>query len=176
METYFNLFEIQESLQPDISLLKKQFYNLSKQFHPDRLVNSDEDTKADALQKVTTINQAFKTLTNKDLLINYILHIKDIIKTDEKQQVPSKYLIEIMKLNEAVSDYEDDLANESLKQAAYNSLQEHLQNLESSFEQISKTYSFQPNNQENLALLKDYFFKRKYLLRIQERILKMSER
>ncbi len=42
MINYFDLYQIPESCNPDAALLKKKFYALSKEYHPDFYANEDD--------------------------------------------------------------------------------------------------------------------------------------
>jgi molecular chaperone HscB len=51
---YFEFYGITETFKPDAAQLKKQFYALSKQYHPDFFANED-DTKQQEILELSTL-------------------------------------------------------------------------------------------------------------------------
>jgi molecular chaperone HscB len=78
--------------------------------------------------------------------------------------------MEMMELNEAVSEYEMDPADESLKQQAVQALQEQMAQWEAATGPLMATYDAGQGDNALLLRIKDYYFRKKYLLRIQQRI------
>lgn len=169
MENYFSLFEIPVSLRPDAAEVKKKFYQLSKQYHPDRVAQTDESAKAAVLQKAAMINDAYKTLSDVDKTMAYVLRLYQLLEEEEKYELPAAFLMEMMELNEAVSDYEDALENEKLKNQAEQALAEQLEGWEKQVQQLIPQFEQAEDKEALLMKIKDFYFRKKYLLRIKER-------
>lgn len=169
MENYFSLFEIPLSLRPDAAEVKKKFYQLSKQYHPDRVAQTDEIAKAAILQKAAMVNDAYKTLTNADKVMAYVLHLHHLLEEDEKYELPAAFLMEMMELNETVSDFEDEPENEQLRKKAEQALNEQLETWENQVQQLIQLFEQTEDKRELLLKIKDFYFRKKYLLRIKER-------
>jgi len=166
---YFELYEMQEHFVPDTVAVKRKYYELSRQYHPDRYAQADAATRQEALRMAALNNDAYKTLTNIDRTMAYILKLHGMLEDEEKYTLPPDFLMEMMELNEAVSDYEDAPDNEQIKQQAIQALKEQLQTWDKEVAILTEKYE---NTHDTILLkeIKDYYFRKKYLLRIQERI------
>ena len=90
---YFELFGIEPSFTIDTATIKKKFYELSRANHPDFFGGGTTEEQNAALEHSATINEAYKTLQNKDQLIKYILGLKGLIQEEEKYQLPPDFFI-----------------------------------------------------------------------------------
>lgn len=176
MGNYFELYDIKPSLQPDKALLKKQFYQLSKQYHPDRLVLADEQVRADGLKKAAQINEAYQILNDEERLLAYVLRLHSVLEEEEKYALPPAFLMEMMELNEALEDYEAQPNEERLGAMVKNALEEQLVQWDLEFAPLRMSYNNGTEDKALLLRLKDFYFRKKYLLRIQERYLTFASR
>jgi len=170
MTNYFELYELPVSFHPDAVTVKNKFYELSKRYHPDRFAQAGEDQLAEAMQLAATNNAAYKTLRSSDATMAYILRQNGLLEEEEKYALPPAFLMEMMELNEAISDYEDDPANHTARKQAEQDLSAQLETWEEVAGQL--TDAFDPAMPDSALLLqvKDMYFRKKYLLRIKERI------
>lgn len=176
MENYFSLFEMPVSLRPDAAEVKKKFYQLSKKYHPDRVAQTDESAKAEVLQKAAMINDAYKTLSDADKTMAYVLRLYQLLEEEEKYELPAAFLMEMMELNEAVSDYEDAPENEKLKNQAEQALAEQMEGWENQVQQLIPQFEQVEDKEALLMKIKDFYFRKKYLLRIKERFSTFASR
>jgi molecular chaperone HscB len=167
---YFELYNIPRSFHPDPAEVKKKFYELSRQYHPDRFTLSGDTAKAEALRMSALNNEAYKVLNDPDATMSYILKLHEALEDEEKYNLPPAFLLEVMELNETLSDYETDPENETAKSQASDSLEEQLTAWNSEVGPLTAQYH--PENPDTTLLqkLKDHYFRKKYLLRIKERI------
>ena len=154
---YFELFEIPVSLKVDKSMLAKKYFELQKKYHPDFFTQSDEEGQATALEKSSSINKALKMLQNQDETIKYVLELKGLLAGDEKYQLPQDFLMDMMDLNENLSA---DSAT------AINTI---VTDLYDEVKDIIEGYNESTSN-EALQKVKAYYFKKKYVQRILERL------
>ena len=165
---YFELYKIPVSFHPDLTEVKKQFYVLSRQYHPDFFGAADEAQKNESLELIALVNKAFKTFQDTDAIIQYILTLHKLIEAEEKYQLVPDFLMEVMDLNEQVMELDHQNA------AAKNSIQSSLNHLkESIYEPVKSIMAYyQENNysEKELLQVKDYYYKKKYLDRIEEEI------
>ncbi|MEN9599024.1 MAG: hypothetical protein RL596_1335, partial [Bacteroidota bacterium] len=103
----FELYNIPLSFTPNLAQVKKTFYVLSKQYHPDFAGDSSEAEKQELLEKSAMINTALKIFQSKDLLIKYILQEKGLLEEEEKYNLDPSFLMEVMELNEQVMELQD---------------------------------------------------------------------
>lgn len=159
---YFELFEIEPTpLMSDHSLVNKKYQVLQKKFHPDFFTGASEDEKEEMLQKSASVNEGYKVLKNKQKLIEYFLREKDVIRTDEKFDLPPEFLMEMMDINESISEGE--------KGAAEKMVQDFELNLTGTVKEILEKKPSEIIAKE-LERLKEYFYKTKYLQRVLARI------
>lgn len=176
MNNYFELFDMPVSFLPDVKLVKLKFYELSKQYHPDRYTNSSEDEQDEALRMAATINEAYKTLSNADKRMAYILRLEDGLELEEQYKLPADFLMEMMDLNEVVSDYEDEPSNDSLKIQAEQAIDHLLNEWDTQVASPIAAYEKGEKQKEALLQIKDFYFRKKYLLRIKERLATFASR
>ncbi|NJN78060.1 MAG: DnaJ domain-containing protein [Saprospiraceae bacterium] len=74
--------------------LKKKFYQLSKQFHPDFYTLESEEKQAEILELSTINNDAYKTLSDFDKRMEYILKEKGVYAEEGQNKVPQDFLME----------------------------------------------------------------------------------
>ncbi len=155
---YFELFNLPVTLKVDKSQLAKKYFELQKQFHPDFFTQASEDEQADALEKSSMLNTALKTLKNEDETLKYILIQKNCLQEDEKYQLPPTFLMDVMELNE-------DLNEETIQK-----IEAFESTLYVDVKEIVENYNNETVSPAQLASLKEYYYKKKYLQRILERI------
>src|SRR3954470_11591822 len=101
---HFELFEIPVTLQPDLQQVKQKFYLLSRKYHPDFFTQENDFEQAEALEKSSQVNKAFKVFQNRDETIKYVLQLKGLLEEEEKYNLPADFLMEMMELNEQMMD------------------------------------------------------------------------
>ena len=167
---YFEFYQLPLSCHPDQDLVKKNYYANSKKYHPDRFMQADAKTKIEALQQSALNNEAYTTFQDPMLTIAHLLRIKGLLLPDEKYQLPSSFLMEVMDLNEQLSDWENQGKDGELGQSLQQSVHEFIKQLQ---DDIAPTMQLIDSGQEEESLflkLKEFYFKHKYLLRIKERM------
>ena len=100
----------------------------------------------------------------------YVLQLHNLLTPDEKYNLPPAFLMEMMDLNEAISDYENTPHSQEAAIAARNSLAEQLQSWQQQADALTIRYQPFADNYELLLQIKDSYYRKKYLLRIQERL------
>jgi molecular chaperone HscB len=162
---YFELFNVPVTLKPDKAKIKHSFYELSRKYHPDFYINDTEMEQQFALEQTAIINKAFKVLCNEEEIIKYILQIKELLTEDEKYTLPSDFLMEVMELNEQLTDAKLE-NNEAQIASLLNNINQFKQNIYEPVKSIFENAKETVYSQEELLQVKDYYFKKKYLNRI----------
>jgi len=170
MVNYFELYGIEPSFTPDAAAVKAKFYELSRLYHPDRFTLAGEHEHSEALRMAALNNDAYKTLSNPDTAMAYVLKLHNLLEEEGKYNLPPAFLMEMMELNEAVSEYEMEPDNETIKQQAITALNEQSAQWTAEVAPLTAAYNNGNQSQELLLKIKDYYFRKKYLLRIQQRI------
>jgi len=174
---YFQLYNIPLSFKPDQALVKKQFYALSKAFHPDFYANESEEKQQEILEQSTLNNKAFQTFSNPDKVLAYILEIKGELVEGEKYALPQDFLMEMMEVNEALMELEFDANEQQIKEASnkVKALEDSL-NAELNIQTEAFTNATDSDHEPVLKQIKDIWYRKKYLLRIRESINKFATR
>jgi molecular chaperone HscB len=172
--SYFEVFDIEEAFILNESDLKKRYYIKSRDFHPDHFTMATDKEKEEALAQSTLINEAFKTLSDFDKRMEYILNQNDMLK-DSNNDIPQDFLMEMMDVNEELFELEMDPDTEKVKKikAQTESIKNSIfNNIKSDIE--SYPTDNQDTNHNILGKVKDYYLKNKYLLRILDKITKFA--
>jgi len=163
---YFEFYGLKESFTPDVALLKKKFYELSKEFHPDFYANEDDEKQLEILELSTLNNKAWQTLSDPYKRLEYILKQHDLLQEGAKPQLPADFLMEMMDINERLMEVED--ADELAKLiaevlAVEDDIKQKLEHAQHGYAQLNDTAK-----EERLSEIADCYYRQKYLLRIKE--------
>ncbi len=101
---YFELYGIPVCFLPDQQLIKQTFYKLSRQYHPDFFSGAGKEEQAEMLEKSSMVNKAYKMFQNGDEVIKYVLMQKGLLVEEEKYELPSLFLMEMLELSEQMMD------------------------------------------------------------------------
>lgn len=162
---YFEIFGIPVQLKVDKSGLSAKYFELNKKFHPDFYANAIPSEQQHALEITANLNKAFKTFQNPDETIKYVLQLKELLEEEEKYQLPPDFLMEVLEINEQLMDAD---------QSAVSSLQSAVDNLQSEIyepvKKIIENYQDGITTEKDLLLVKEYYYKKKYLNRINKEL------
>lgn len=162
---YFELFKLPHNLVVDKPYNLKKYYELSKKYHPDQYSLKDEEAQNRALKMIANVNEAKKVLDSEVLRLEYLLRLKGYLELDEKYALPNVFLMNVMELNEAIM--ENKMEEDSTKRTQ---IENEIEALKAEIEEQVKIYFEQKEltwNDEVASMLKDYYFKRKYLERMK---------
>ena len=169
MTDYFSFFGISPSPTLNQAALKKTFYANSKRYHPDFHTMETDTAQQEVLEKSTLNNQGYKILADEDLRLKHLLELRGALGAEGTNQVPQDFLMEIMEVNEALMEleFEDDPIVREKVTALIDQLDADLR------KEVAGTlesYNDATVTEEQLEALKDYYLKRRYLLRLREKI------
>jgi len=173
---YFELYDLPLSFDPDVAVLKKKFYELSKRFHPDFYVNESQEKQDEILELSTLNNKAYQVLSDPIKRVEYILSLYNMLADGDKHVLPQSFLMEMMDVNEALMEMEFDADEHKLTE-----LKQQIDEMEQGlFEELKQSTSrFDANNEqeaENILLkIRDIWYREKYLMRIRESLNKFSQ-
>jgi molecular chaperone HscB len=170
MNNYFELYGLPVSFHPDMAVVKEKYYELSRLHHPDRVAQAGGDELTNALNMSAMNNAAYKTLKSADATMAYILKLNHLLEDEEKYALPPAFLMEMMDINEAISEYEIEPDNDNARQIATNALNEQLEMWDDATKLLTHRYEQGDKTEQTLLEIKDQYFRKKYLLRIKERI------
>ncbi len=170
---YFEFYNIPISFLSDEAALRKTFYANSKKYHPDFFTMASEEEQQKALELSTLNNEAFKTLSERDLRMKYILELKGAMAEEGQNNIPQDFLMEMMDINEGLMELEFDYDKEAHQkvEAELNTLE---QSLLDTIMPILKGYEADAEDADTLEAVKAYYFKMRYLLRIRKNLDKFA--
>jgi molecular chaperone HscB len=123
------------------------------------------------LEITANLNKAFKAFQNPDETIKYVLQLKGLLEEEEKYQLPTDFLMEVLEINEKLMDAEDEPELKLSLQSAINNLQSDIYG---PVKEIVEHYQDGITTEEELLQVKEYYYKKKYLHRIQQQLNGMS--
>lgn len=170
--SYFELYELPVLLKVDANNVKKKFYELSRKYHPDFFANASDEEQAAVLEKSSLINKAYKTFQNPEETMRYVLQLHQLIEEEEKYNLDPSFLMEVMEINEQLMDAEMDENPETL-QMTQQRANELLTKMYSDVEKIVEHYQEGITTEKELLQVKDYYYRKKYLQRILDKIAQM---
>jgi molecular chaperone HscB len=160
--THFELYQIPISFKPDIAWVKKRFYQLSREYHPDFFVSGTREEKVHVLAISAQVNKAYQVFNDESSLIKYILTMKGLLLEEEKYQLSPPFLMEVMEINELLMDAGD--------QETKNSIRSQIESLQNAIYEPVKTiitnYQEGVSSEKELLQVKEYYYQKKYLDRI----------
>lgn len=168
---YFQFYRIPLSFHPDPEELKRLFYENSRLYHPDRFTRAPEEAREQALELSSLNNEAYQVLSDPDRRMRYILQIKGLLEEGATPPLPQDFLMDMMDINEALMELEmepDPGQAENIR----NQVAELEAEMNHAIAPILASYG--DENRDQLLLIRDYFLKKRYLLRIKENLNKFA--
>ena len=159
---YFELFNLPFAPKADHTLVNKKYFELQKLYHPDFFTQASEEEKEAMLERSADVNKAYHIFRQQDRTLEYFLQEKAVVETDEKYNLPPEFLMEMMELNEALTE-EDETSFRARVADAEAALDAGVSGI------LDKT-SHAELSDTDLQELKAYHFKKKYLKRILDRL------
>ena len=167
---YFEFYGIPVSFVVDKGSLKREFYANSKKYHPDYFTLESEAKQAEVLELSTLNNQAYKTLSDFDRRMKYVLDLKGAMEEEGKNTLPQDFLMKMMDINESLMELES-----GFDQEVYDKVRADLKVLEDDLldevKPLIAEYDAQKGDSESiLEGVKNFYLKKRYLLRIKENL------
>ncbi|WP_245319036.1 Fe-S protein assembly co-chaperone HscB [Hymenobacter elongatus] len=173
---YFEFYNLPQTFLPDIATLKSKYYALSREYHPDFHATASSEHQQDMLRLATLNTNAYRTLTDADQRMAYILNQHGLLE-EGKQELPADFLMEVMELNEQLMELEvepDPAATQRVEQET----QALTDTLDAGIAPVLAGYEGLPVDIRPQALqqIRTYYLKKRYLLRIHESLTKFATR
>lgn len=161
---YFELFGLPIGFQVDTQKLRAAFMEIQKASHPDKFAQGTSEEQEAALEQSSMANKGFSLLNQKERILPYVLEILGILTPEEKYALEPNFLMEMMDLNEAWMEAED----EEGKQAIMDQVEQLKKEIYAPIKSYMEMDQIDTISQEAMLQIKSYYYKKKYLDRILE--------
>jgi molecular chaperone HscB len=172
---YFEFYNIPISFNVDAAALKKTFYGYSKKYHPDFFTLESEEEQAKILELSTLNTQAYKTLSDAERRMKYVLDLTGVMGEEGQNKLPQDFLGEMMDINEAIMELEFE-SNGEVAERVKKEVQDIDSQLVESIKPVLDNYKHGETPATELEKVKIFFLKKRYLLRIFENLSKFAAR
>jgi molecular chaperone HscB len=163
---YFDLFEMPVKLVVDKREAHRRFIELSRKYHPDYFAQENEEMQAEMLEVSADLTKGLKIFQKPDETIKYVLQLKGLLEEEEKYALPPAFLMEMMEVNEALMEVDDEAGKAGIEKQIDN-----LQNdIYEPVKGIVEGYQEGDTTEEELLQVKAYYYKKKYLDRIRQQL------
>jgi molecular chaperone HscB len=102
---YFTCLGIPRKLNIDTVALESKFYELSRAFHPDFYEGKSEMERTVSLANSAILNQAYRTLKDPILRVEYLLRLEAGAAKDIPGKAPADLFETILELQEHLEEY-----------------------------------------------------------------------
>ena len=161
---YFEFFGLPIGFQVDTQKLRAAFMEIQKASHPDKFAQGTTEEQEVALEQSSLANKGFTLLNQKERILPYVLEILGILTPEEKYALEPDFLMEMMDLNEAWMDADDEPA----KQAIIGQVEQLKKEIYAPIKTYMEMDQIDTISQEAMLQIKSYYYKKKYLDRILE--------
>jgi molecular chaperone HscB len=161
MTNYFAILGLEPTIDIDEALLRKQYYRLQRQFHPDL------DNSLKAASQAANISEAYRIISNPDQRLHHVLELHKALPAEGQAQIPHDFLIGMLDINEAIDDAGGNPQAITSIQSQIDIIQKEL---DSHVRPAIERFTPHQVSNADLSLLVDYYLKCKYIQRLLERI------
>lgn len=164
---YFELYDLPVTFKVEPDVVKKKFLELSKKYHPDFFVNEGAERQQEVLEMSTLNTRAFRTLSDFDRRMQYILELKQQISEGERYELAPSFLMEMMDINEGLMELREEQDPEKIA-TLRTQVTQLFDDLYDKVKDVVEAYSDEVPDDNALKKIRDYYYRKKYLLRIQQ--------
>jgi molecular chaperone HscB len=120
---FYEFFELDRKLRVDTGVLQRRFYELSREWHPDRFGRKSAEEQTQALEATAILNDGYRTLRDPVKRAEYVLKQEGFpIGEQRSKDVPPELLEEVFELNVMLEELKagDESARGQLESAKQN--------------------------------------------------------
>ena len=169
VEDYFAVFALPRLLTVDTVALEKSFYTLSRRLHPDLFATASAEKQAEATQRSSLLNDAYRTLKEPVARTKYLLQLEGTSVEEEsekdraaakaegkarEQKIPPDLLAEVFELNMQLEELQmggDDPELKGQLQSARSGFEEQLSNCDSKLKTLGAEWDAAMNSNDEAA-------------------------
>ena len=161
---HYELLGLQRRLALTPEELQTKFYELSRQWHPDRFARKPEPEKQQALDTSSALNDAYRTLRNPVDRAEYLLTLEGFDSSElRSKDVPPELLEEVFEWNMAKEELRDgDASAQTQLEAMARNFGQMLVGSDRELQTMFVDYDAAPGR-ELLARIRALLNRRKYI-------------
>jgi molecular chaperone HscB len=171
---FFDFFELPIRFILDEADLRKRYLSNSKRFHPDFYTLESVEKQAEILQRSSLNNEAYRILSDFDQRIKYILEEKGLL-VEGQNEIPQDFLLAMMDINEQLMELEFDF-DPAILSTVKQEVEAREAALLAEVKPILQAYEEEKSGAEELNAIKNFYLKKRYLLRIKENLSTFAHR
>ena len=177
MSNYFDFYSLPETFVPDANVIQTTYYRLSRQYHPDFHATKTSDEQAEMLRLSTLNTDAYRTLSDPDRRMAYILSQRGLLEEGKQEPLPPEFLMDVMDLNEQLMEQEIE-PNPATRAAIEADVKALADTLDAGIQPLLAGYEGLPagHRPAELQQIRTYYLKKRYLLRIQQQVATFTSR
>lgn len=166
---YYEFFGLRRKLVLDSDALQKKFYELSRQWHPDKFSRSPIEEQEQALEATSILNDGYRTLKDPVKRAEYLLTQEGYpIGEQRSRDVPPELLEEVFELNMLLEELRggDESQRPQLEQAKQNFLKmrgQIDQQLEMLFQKFDEAAPESETDKQALQEIRGALNRRRYI-------------
>ncbi|MBU6122227.1 iron-sulfur cluster co-chaperone HscB C-terminal domain-containing protein [Hymenobacter siberiensis] len=174
---YFAFYGLPHSFRPDETALKRLYYAKSRETHPDFHATTSPENQAEMLRQATLNTNAYRTLSDPDQRMAYLLRENGLLEEGKQEQLPPDFLMDMMDLNEELMELGMDADPAGITKVAAE-VTALAGTLDAGIEPVLAGYEQLPTDHHQAALqqIRTYYLKKRYLLRIQQQVATFATR
>src|SRR5437868_5291389 len=75
---HFQFFALPRKLNVDVAALQREFYRLSREYHPDNFASASSERQAWSMEQTSRLNDAFRTLKDPIARTKHLLELEGV--------------------------------------------------------------------------------------------------
>ena len=166
---YFELFDFPVSFYIDKNILEERYEALRRIYQPGFSPDEPLEELPDMVEKALLVDKAYLVFQDQDETIQYVLQLKDMLPEEGEYELSEQFLMEVRDINEELVELELDEKQEQLmnvEQKVNTLILKVYEDLAS----VMESYKEDAGTEETLLQVKDFYYQKKYLQRILDRI------
>lgn len=101
---YFDVFDLETTLDVDVKDLEKRYWKLQRDLHPDKYSGKTDEERKISADVSSYINEAYSTLKSRHARAVYYLQLHGVILGEMRTVSSPELLMEVMELREELEE------------------------------------------------------------------------
>lgn len=163
---YFNHFNLEEKYFISIPLLRKKYYEISRDLHPD--LRSDQSNQSLNNIGIEEHNEAYKILLNPESRLFYLLKL-NLLVPDDKTGPGQSFLFDMIQMNEIIDEAHETSDQEKI-QALQNEVNQMIEQDQNQSEKFLRQFDNGDRSHQIIEEIQRYYYRLKYYKRLLQNL------